>query len=125
MRLNVKSCRLGSKERQRPNIYIDVRVGGIGEWGQVVRIDDREHGVGGKGGWAGTWRILEWERRRFYLGFSFSLFISRSRYASRLAGPVVDTNGFETVIRLCKVNVRENAGGSGSRLGAKVSDLRT
>ena len=80
----------------------------------MVRLDDREHAVGGKGGWPGTWRMLEWERRRFYLGFSFSLFTSGSRYANRLAGPVVDANGFGTVIRLCKVDVRENVGGAGT-----------
>ena len=62
---------------QRLDIHIDVRVGGIGERSQVVRIGDREHAVDSKGGRAGTWRMLEWERRRFYLSFRFSLFISR------------------------------------------------
>lgn len=88
----------------------------------MIRIDDREHTVDGKGGWAG--RMREWERRRLHLGLSFSLFTSGSGDASRLAGPVVDANRFKTVIRLCKVDVLENVGGSGSRLGAEVSDLR-
>ena len=48
----VKSRRPGSRERQRLDIDIGVRVGGIGERGRVIGIDDRGHTVDGKGGWA-------------------------------------------------------------------------
>jgi len=66
-----------------------------------------------------------WEgiSRRFCLGFGFSLFTSRPRDVGRLAGPVVNADGLKTVIGLCKVNVLENVGGSGSRLSTQVGNL--
>ena len=72
-------------------------------------------------GWAG--RVGEGISGRLCLGFCLSLFTSRSRDVGGLAGPVVDTDGLETIIRLCKMDVFEKIGGSGSRLGTDVGNL--
>jgi hypothetical protein len=73
-----------------------VGVGGIGEWSGVIGIDDGEQTLDGKGGRAR--RVWEGESGRFCLGFGFSLFTSRPRDVGGLAGPVIDADGFETVV---------------------------
>ena len=60
--------------------------------------------------------MWEGETCSFCLCLGFGLFTSRPRDVGRLAGPVVDTDRFKTVIRLCKVDVLKNVRGSGSRL---------
>ena len=87
----------------------------------MIGINCRERTLSSKRGWA----MRLWERvsGRLCLGFGLSLFTSRPRDVGRLAGPIVDANGFKAVIRLCEVDVFEKVGSSGSRLGTDVSDL--
>ena len=59
-------------------------------------------------------RMREWECRRFYLGFGFSLFTSGFRDAGWLARPAVDVNRLETIIELCRVYALENVGAAGA-----------
>jgi hypothetical protein len=68
--------------------------------------------------------VWEGESGRFCLGFGFSLFTSRPRDVGRLAGPVIDADGFQPVVGFGEVDVFEKVGGSGSRLSTDVSDLR-
>jgi hypothetical protein len=118
----VESGRPGPRERQGLNIDIGVGVGGIGKWSGMIRIDSGEQTLGAEGGRA--WRVWEGISGGFCLGFCLSFFTSGTRDIDRLAGPVIDADGFETVVRLCKVNVFESVGGRGSRLSTNVSDLR-
>jgi hypothetical protein len=119
----VESSRSRLGERQTLDVDIGVGVGGVGERSGVIGIDGGEWTVSGKGGWAGR-RGWEGVSGRLCLGFGFSLFTSRPRDIGRLAGPVIDTDGFKTVVGLCEVDVFEKVGGGGSRLSADVSNLR-
>jgi hypothetical protein len=118
---SVESGRPGLGKRQGFDINVGVGVGGVGEWRGVIGIDGGEQTLGAEG--RRTWRVGEGERGGLCLGFGLSLLTSRPRDIGRLAGPVIDADGFETVIRLCKMDVFENVGGSGSRLSANVRNL--
>ena len=59
----IKSCRPGSRERQRLDIDICARVGGIGEWGRVIRPQDRRPG-GQKGGMGAKMKDVSLPMRR-------------------------------------------------------------
>jgi hypothetical protein len=118
----IEGSRPGLWERQTLNIDVGIEVGGIGESGRMIGIDGGELTVNGEGGWAGR-RVREGVSGRFCLGFGLSFLTSRPRDIGRLAGPVIDTNGFQTVIGLCEVDVFQKVGGSGSRLSTNVSDL--
>jgi hypothetical protein len=117
----VESSRPRLGKRQSFNVDVGMRIGGVWKWSRVIWIDGREHAVNGERGRAG--RMREGVSGRFCLGFGFSLFTSRSRDIGGFAGPVVDTDGFKTVIGLCEVDVFVKIGGRGSRLGTDVSNL--
>jgi hypothetical protein len=118
---SVEGSRTGPRERQALDVNVGMRVGGVWELSAEIGIENGEgtlNWCGRRGGW-----LWEGVSGRFCLGFGFRLFTSRSRYVSGLAGPFVDSDGFETIVRLCEVDVFEEVGGSGSRLSADVSNL--
>jgi hypothetical protein len=117
----VESGRPGLGERQSLDVDVGIGVREVRELRGVIGINSGEQTVNGEGGWTG--RVWERVSGRFCLGFGFSLFTSRPRDIGGLAGPVIDADGFKTIVGLCEVDVFEKVGGSGSRLGTDVSDL--
>jgi len=118
----VESRWSGTRERQTLEVDVGMRVGGVGKYSTEIGIESGERTLNCEGRWTGG--LWEGVSGRFCLGFGFSLFTSRPRDVGRLAGPVVDSNGFKTIVGLCEVDVFEKVGGSGSRLSTDVSDLR-
>jgi hypothetical protein len=118
----VESSWTGPWERQTLDVDVGVRVGRVGELSAEIGIENGERTLNGERSWGG--RLWEGVSGRFCLCFGFCLFTSWTRDVGRLAGPVVDSDGFETIVGLCEVDVFEKVGGSGSRLSANVSNLR-
>lgn len=84
----------------------------------MIRIDGREHTADGKGSEPGECRNGN-AKGSTSTETEISSLGSLEMLAGRIREQIRDT-----VVRLCKVYVLENVGGSGGRLGAEVSDLR-